>query len=455
MNNIIHVDFQKPHKRWLDQAKAAREAGDVCKALEMYRQALADCATDWDAGLGYALLLWENECWGASLRETYRLLCLYPKEEKLYGLLYRNLLAMGHEEAACEAYEHYLWHLYRNPEDGLNLGEDDPPIPPKPPRKRYRRLLLRAAKRLEEGNPDGAERLVARAFRGGFPRQDALRDVLEVQLMAQLGLEDEAGDILEGMLENRELNATLALSIAPLMDRLRGHQYAGSILLYAASVAQSPEDVTEVMETALRQGQPQLALSVAQSLLEASPYRLDVLFNKAIVCIYADDLQQALECMELCNQLDPCDSDVSFLYRTLSEVVPEGAAPEDVQQLPLGFYGSGTSFGRTLALLDVDTLLTSGAEELPAEMARWERMSCLMDCLCRCPDEVIEDLLKTAMRMEAPAGQALVRTCLLLGDLTPELETMAMDLLRADGAEGPVPVMRRGKLIFCPLEDEE
>lgn len=444
---IINIDFTKPDDRFLEKARAARDAEDLPRALQLYRTVVEKAPDLWEAGLEYAVLLWQCSCWRSSLRECYRLLGWHPRQEKLYGLIYRNLLALDMDDNARYAYERYMMHLYKNPEDGLNLGEEHPPIPEKPARKRYARLLARATRQMEKGNSDKANRLLMHANTGAFPKHDTLRTILEVHLMDQMGMEEEAAAIVDDMVQSRELDAAQALALVTLMQRLRGAAYAGNLLIYAAETAQGTTDVYDTARYCLMQQQPRLADSMLSDILSDTPYRLDALYDHALIKLHLNDINAAAKLINLCWQLDPGDGDVDYLYRLITEARQEKLSARDLLRLPLPLYGSPASLGRALALMNyrqmVEVFLP---KQVLGEVMGYMPQCRLLDCLQVMDPKLMQRYVRISKKQEPAGEEAILRMFLLFADPKEEILEMITARLSALGVEGEVAAVRDGKL---------
>ncbi|MBR2925575.1 MAG: hypothetical protein IKC28_11180 [Clostridia bacterium] len=453
-DNIIHVDFNKPDSRWLKKARTARDAGQVEKAVQLFRTAVEQNPGDWEAGLSYALYLWEIDCWRSSLRECYRLLCQFPTEEKLYGLIYRNLLCLGLEDDACFAYEHYMAYLYHNPEGGLNLNEENPPMPEKPPKRRFKRLLLRAARLLDKGDFDRANHLLMHASHPTFPQQSVLRNLLEVQLMAKTGMEEEAMETVHMMVDGGELNASQALALLPLMSQLEGAEYAGKLLLYAASVARDPNEVRDTTGACLGLGQAGLAVSILENLAQDNEYRIDLLYQLAVASLHNGDVKSAWQLIQKCYQLDPCDAAVDYFYRLMTDSVASGATAEDILKMPLTLYGSANNVGRMVVQLHIHELLTQHTPEEAVELLMsYPEQARALDGLCMTSEEDLHLLLNAAYTLPPEERETLLRLVLLFGDLDEKMATRALQDLAAIRVTGQVTLLRNGQLTAETAED--
>lgn len=453
--NIINIDFSKPDSRWLKKAHAARESGDVEKAVQLYRAAVEQDPYDFNAGLSYALYLWENACWRSSLRECYRLLCIFPEEEKLYGLIYRDLLALGLDEDACFAYEHYMAYLYRNPEGGLNLNEENPPMPEKPPKRRFKHLLLRAARLLDRGEYDRANHLLVHACHPTFPEHSILRDLLEVQLMAKTGLEEEAVSTVHMLVESGEVNASQALAVLPLMSQLDGPEYAGKLLLYAATVALEPGELRDATGACIGLGQSALAVSSLENLIENNQYRLDLLYQLAVAYLHIGEIKPAWQLIQKCYLMDPCDAAVDYLYRLMADCVATGATTEDILKLPITLYGSANNMGRAVVKLHIRDLLSQNTPEHVADLLlTYPEQSRVLEGLCMASDEEISTLVNdVAYSLPPDTRQILLRLFLLFGDLSEKSANLVLEHLASLRLKGEVTMLRKGRLTAETIED--
>ena len=451
-DNII--SFHQPESRWLMKAHTARKNGDVEKAVQLYRTAVEQNPSDWDIGLTYALYLWEISCWYTSQRECLRLLALAPNNDKIYGLLYRNYLCMGQDENARFAYEKYMMHRYHHPDGGLNLNEENPPMPDAPPKRRFKHLLLRAARLMDAGDYDRANHLLVHANHPTFPAHSVLRDMLEVQLMTKTGLTDEAKEIVYGMLDEAVLSGSEAIALMPMMCELDDPQFAGKLLLYAASVAQNPIEVHDVTATALSIDQPHLAMSMLENLLSLEPYRLDVLYQMAVCHLHMDQMDEALHTIQLCHRLDPCDADVDYLYRLLTDAAHTGATCQDTLKLPIPLFGGSVSFGRTILQMHLKELLTDNAPEDAANLlCQWPEQSRIMDGLSHMTNELVFSLMEAVCFMKDDQQEAFLRRMLLCGNLDSDEEDEVFMMLSELGVTGLIPLLRNSHLKERMLEE--
>lgn len=453
-DNIINIDFRKPDERWLKKAHTARENGDVERAVQLYRKAVEQNPADWETGLCYARYLWELSCWHASNRECLRLLAMEPDNHKVYGLMYRNYLCMDDQPNARFAYEKYMMHLYRNPEDGLNLNEEDPPIPEKPPKRRYEHLLNRIRKLLDQGAYDKANHLLVHANHPTFPKESTERDLLEVELMFRTGLVEDANNIVYGMVAEGKLNACQALSLMPMMCDQENREYVFHLLLYACLNADSPQEVSRTVSLAVKLGQPGLGKKMLDNLLQLEPYRLDALYQLAACQLYLDDLKAARKAIQLCYQLDPCDPEVDFFYRVIQDGVDNHYSCEKVLEMPLSFYDAPISYGRLAMQLQMaQTMSENDLDENLSLLMSWPDQNKLMEALHQNGEPMVESLMDGAACLEEADQELFLRRMLLTGGLNQAWEDEAFQMLSELGISGMIPIVRKNRLMERMLEE--
>lgn len=445
------LSFHQSGEQLRQRAEAALRSGDVLRALKLYRNALEQDPDDQQSGMAYAVLLYENSCWRSSLRESYRLLSRFPEEEKYYGLIYRNLLALGEERSACVAYERYMMHLYKNPGDGLNLNEEDPPIPPKPAKARYHRLLVRIHRLMEKGELDKANHLLVHANRSIFPADDPVRELLEIELMNKTGFQDEAYALTEGLIDMGRLNASQALALIPSMHPIWGAEFTGRLLLYAAAVAQTPVEVYDTVQECLKHEQPKLAISTLKTLLHEEPLRMDVLYDLCVASIKIGDFQTAYDSISTCIQLDSCDADVHVLFSFLTDALRNETELKALTMLRVPPYGAAVTISGVISCR-VYADLEQNLEETAQELVRWYQQCRLMDNLYQMA-HLRSLFIRCAAHMPLRERKAFLRIMLLVGNPTAAEAEAIENLLRDSGDLADLPVNRAGLLTIRTLED--
>ncbi len=445
------LSFHQSGEQLRRKAKAAVLSGDIPRALKLYRTAIEQNPDDQQLGLAYASLLYQNSCWRASLRESCRLLCRFPAEEKYYGLIYRNLLALGEDRSACTAYERYMLHLYHHPEDGLSLNEEMPPIPEKPPKSRYYRLLARIRKSLDHQDYDKANELLMHANRDTFPDEDPVRDVLEIEVMLKIGLEQDAYSRICRMMDEGRLDAHQAIGlIGPTVNEFGG-ELTARLLLYATAVAQSPKELYAMVRACIISQQTNLAISAIESILHEEPYRVDALYNLAMAYIHAGNLRTAAHYIGICYQVDPADADVDVLYRILMDSLRLKKDAKEIQQLPIPLFGNQVTMSGIISRRHYAELLRN-PDEAARELVKWSEVNRLMNTLPRIAP-LHEELAACSEKMEPHDRNTFLRIMLLTASPSRELAEKLDSLIRNSGDFYDIPVNEGGRLKIRSLRD--
>lgn len=315
------VKLQRPSAYWMGRAARHRRQGNRRRAAALLRHAVSLSPTDSDLRMEYARTLQEMECYEASTRAAFGALTLDPKCYVCYGLIGRNMLALGYEQEAMDAFSRYLWavkHTGGVPEfdDDLDeLEESGTPLPHQ--RARYEAQLGIASRRLANGDYDGTERALTRAkpAHNLDDRYDSLRALL---LQAQ-------GDMRGAMRSARRAcrrnpfsaraRCTLAGAFCQAGKRAKG----ASALLAAAIRCETAQDEQLFCYSAVSLGFPELALCVLRRSLRRSPDRLPAAFNTCVIMLKLGRLSDAEPFIHQCRDLDPLDVPARCTWRTIEQ----------------------------------------------------------------------------------------------------------------------------------------
>ena len=315
------VKLQRSTAYWVGRASRHRREGNRRRAAALLRHAVSLSPADNDLRMEYAKTLQEMECYEASNRAAFGVLVLNPRQYACYGLIGRNMLALGHEQEAMDAFSRYLLAVKRagavaefdevmvELEDyGLNLSRI---------RERHEAMLNIAGRRLARNDIPGAKRAMARAL----PARDLddRYDSLNALLMQSEG--DAYGAVLSAARACRRNPAsararcTLAGTFVNLGKRARG----ASALLQAALCCQTAQDELLYCYTAASLGYPELALCVLRRALKLSPDRLPAMFNAGVTLLKLGRVSAAEPLLHRCRDLDPADVPSRCAVRTVEQ----------------------------------------------------------------------------------------------------------------------------------------
>ena len=108
------VKLQRSSAYWVSRASRHRREGNRRRAAALLRHALTLSPADGDLRMEYAKTLQEMECYEASNRAAFGALTLTPKRYACYGLIGSNMLALGYEQEAMDAFSRYLWAVQKS-----------------------------------------------------------------------------------------------------------------------------------------------------------------------------------------------------------------------------------------------------------------------------------------------------------------------------------------------------
>jgi len=339
------VSFEKPSGYWLRRAEHHRKRGEHHRAAALLRRAVALEPSSGDLRLQYAETLRDLSCFEASTREAFGALALEPAGFLPYGLIGRNMLSLGREQEAVDAFSHYLQQSRSFPEIDL-LWEMDEYLdleallgsPPSRGFARYEALLHIGSQRLAYGDLDRAAKILSKTTRLG--RMDARLHALYAMLYQAAGSihRAEAHASLSARKSPRHVASLCALASVRLQMGKRS--LAATAMLAAAFHCRYPHEEQLFCFTASALNLPEITLAMLRHNKHHQPDRLPTLFNLAIVLLRQGKPEAALAHLHRCRDLDPEDVTVQFVFQTAGEWTEQGLLAEDqrkkAEELP--FY---------------------------------------------------------------------------------------------------------------------
>ena len=155
------VPLRRSADFWMQRAKQYIHKGQPRKAALLLRHAVGLEPAAVDLRVAYAQALQALRCYEASNREAFHVLAQAPSEPDSYQLIGRNMLLLGREQEAIDAYANYLHILRQRPdalvyEEELYSIEDLLYAPQEIGYARYDALLAQASDRLAARQYDRA-----------------------------------------------------------------------------------------------------------------------------------------------------------------------------------------------------------------------------------------------------------------------------------------------------------
>jgi tetratricopeptide (TPR) repeat protein len=315
------VKLQRSSTYWMGRADRHRRQGNRRSAAALLRHAVTLSPADSDLRVAYARTLQEMECYEASNRAAFSALTLNPRHYACYGLIGRNMLALGREQEALDAFSHYLLGVkqaggtaeYDEDLDALEAAEN---------RRmrlqaRYETQLNIASNRLSGGNLQRAARALTRAkpARWADERYDSLHSMLLQEQGDYKGALRSAQRACRRNPGSSRARCTLAGAWCQLGKRANG----ASALLGAALCCKTAQDEQLFCYTAVSLGFPTLVLSVLRRKLKVSPDRLPTIFNTGVVMLKLGRIDDAEPLLHRCRALDPTDVPARCTSRTIEQ----------------------------------------------------------------------------------------------------------------------------------------
>ncbi|MBR3872567.1 MAG: hypothetical protein IKJ26_00195 [Clostridia bacterium] len=361
--------FQRPASYWLRRAERCRQGGDFVRAAVLERHAVrADKQSD-EACLSYVLTLRQLGCYEASNREAFASLAQDPDRRDLYGLIGQNLLALGLRPAGQDALNIYLaqpmtddlpfWH-----DDAYDLACDCDGIPPRRRMARFDGLMQAAARCINRGDEDGAQRALIRAGQKPYGVPSAQRELLWALVHLKQG--DHAASLarLQNALAIRPDSAQLLSSAAGIFVALGQTQSAYAALAKASAAASVPSSELAVLLASDQLNAPHIVLGMLRRAVKRQPHRTVALYDLCVCLLRLGRLEEAMPHIHLCREIDPDDVFSEMLFTRMTAM--QGLDPREIrrQAREISWYGSVTPQELQACAAPVTEMLSEGPQAL-------------------------------------------------------------------------------------------
>ena len=452
------VSFERPSHYWLRRAQRHRKRGEHHQAAALLRRAVALEPASGELRLEYAQCLREMSCYEASTREAFRVLALEPTGFLPYGLIGRNMLSLGREQEAMDAFSHYLEQARVRQEDALLWEEENESFvledfleEPHLGSARYETLLHIASLRLAQGDLEHAHRRLNRAAR--VHKGDARLHALFAMLYQALSQQERAlrHALLSVQDKRRHVASLCALASVRMQRGERG--LAGAAMLAAAFHCRYPYDEQLFCFTASALNMPQPMLSMLRLGKRRNPDRVPTLYNLALALLRQGKTEEAVAYLHRCRDLDPEDVTALFMAQAVTGWVETGMSREEqckqARQLP--FYPLLPPEAEHRLL---ETLAHALSEGLPAFVNALQTDGLLyrqyLYALASPIGNVGRSLFPVAMALAKNASdqaERLLRDVLLQNPQGEDGKRLALSMLMTLGAEPPYVLWQNGRII--------
>ena len=458
------VPLRRSADFWMQRAKQYIHKGQPRKAALLLRHAVGLEPAAVDLRVAYAQALQALRCYEASNREAFHVLAQAPSEPDSYQLIGRNMLLLGREQEAIDAYANYLHILRQRPdalvyEEELYSIEDLLYAPQEIGYARYDALLAQASDRLAARQYDRALVRLRRA--AAQRRRDERLHALYANAYLALKQPDRA--LLHARLAVREapdsVQALCVLANALSAKGLRGQ--AGAALLKAAPLCRYSQEEQVYCATALWLNLPQTALWMLQHNLAQSPDRVPTLSNLCVLSIYQGDLAAAQRYALRCRDIDPADVACQYEYEVVQKLLDSHVTADKLRDhfrdiraqydaIPL-YPKVGPTCSKHLLRTLTDKLeggVDTFCQALLEDAGFQERFLFAMEL----PGIHMERLLQlAALNLPKADAEALLRKALVLPDAQEELKRCAAACLLTLEAKPPYVVYHNGRIAQITL----
>lgn len=461
------VSLERSPAYWLRRAEGYHRRGDHRREAALLRHAAAMEPTSGEVRLQYAQALRHISCYEASNREAFGALAQQPNGYEAYQLIGSNMLSLGQEQEAMDAFARYMQQVESLAEVPPLEGDEDElyaieTVERAGHRKaRYEAALHMASLRMARQDLPGAERALARAQRLG---QDIRLLVLRAMHLQAADRKEEA---LRCALQAvgpgcRYIPALCALA-GMYLDRGRpgDRKQAGQVLLRGLAHCYYPHQEQLFCMTADALGMSSISLGMLRYNRRKNPDRLPTLFNLAVVLLHQGRVEDGAGLLNCCRELDPEDITVHYVVRAAAQWLELARAGE-----PWQGEVEGLSYYPALAPAQESQLLEGLANHLSMGLPGFAAALAANGMLYRSflyalglPSMTLGRLLlPVALEMgkeSRPAGEGLLRDVLWQCSGNQDTQRYALSALMAYGAQPPYGIQRNGRLLHAGPQEGE
>ena len=443
--------LQRPSAYWVGRAARHRREGNRRRAAALLRHAVALAPADSDLRLEYARTLQEMECYEASNREAFGALTLDPRRYACYGLIGRNMLALGYEQEAMDAFSRYLWAVKKSGGvsefdeelDQLEAFEADPLHL----RARHEAQLEIASRRLANGEYDGVERALRRAkpTRNADDRYDSLWALLHQARGEATAAMKSATRACRRNPMSARARCTLAGAYCMAGRRTKG----ASALLAAALRCETAQDEQLFCYSAVSLGFPELALCVLRRSLKVSPDRLPAAYNACVAMLKLGRMDAAEPLIHQCRDLDPTDVPARLTGRMMEQWRALGLDGKQVATVAkaVPFYPLLSPAASNDCLAQLAKALNEGVEAFCERLQTDENLYGVLLYKLGNPEHQLERLIPMlAANLPRDFAERLLREVLVQPTQGDSVKRFAATSLIRMGANPPFVVWHAGRI---------
>lgn len=461
------VSLVKSPQYWLRRAEQHRKRGEHYRAAALLRHAVALDPASGDLRMEYAKALRDMSCFEASTREAFGALALEPTGFAPYQIIGRNMLSMGREQEAIDAFSHYLEQARELP--GLLFSDDDDELfeledlldaPPRRGKARLDALIHIGSLRLARGDLAGAQRVLARAQQRS--ELDDCMHALGAMLCQAMEQPERALAHARLSASQNPQNVPALCALASVRLQMRQRELASAALMKAALCCRYPHDEQLLCFTSCALGMPELALAMLRLSRHKNPVRLPTLHNYAVALLKQGQLSDALAYLHRCRDLDPQDLTVQSVFETAmswsEQALPKGEVSKNAEEISFYPFLSPEAMDRMLLSLGLE--FGSGVEGVASRLHTDEAFYRQFLQILSISGDTLARLLypiASVLEKDSPStAERLLRDVLVQSAPSEDAKRYALSALVALGVKPPYVIWQSGRILkVAPREETD
>lgn len=452
------ISIKKSARYWMLRAKQHQQHGDAHRAAALLRHAMSLEPDNEHILIKYANALRKGNCFEASNRAAFRALSITPLWHEPYQLIGLNMLSLGREQEAADAFSLYLHNLHAHPRESFTkevddffLSEDLLAVHPTPGCARRETLIHIASLQLSRGAFSRAYHTLKKISQicPSDPRLNALWS------MYHQALGDPQNGLTYAQLSVSHDNGNIPALCALASVRMqRGERsLAATTLLKAIPYCRFPHQQQLFNYTAAGLSLLEILPIMLHYSLRKNPNRIPTLYNLAIIMLQQGAASEALTFLHRCRDLDPEDIVVYHLFHLVQHWLSKPS--QEIRTLMCSsqpaFYPLLPAEAEKGLLETLTNALIHGLEHFaPMLLKNRPLYSAFLYVLCM-PDGTLGRLLIPITRQIAQtdqvAAQRMLRDILLQPTLNENSRSHALSALIALNAPHPFVLWQNGRLL--------
>ena len=460
------VSLERSPQYWRRRAQQHRKRGEHSRAAALLRHAVALEPSSGDLRVEYAKSLRDMSCFEASNREAFGALALEPGGAAPYRIIGRNMLSLGREQEAMDAFSHYFEKAWKMPEIRFEMENDEEfyeleelwDTPSGGRKARLDALCHIGASRLARGKLESADKTLARA-RELSPKDERLYTLSAMLCEARQEMA-QALIFARAAAEKNPRHVSSLCALASIRAQLGQRGLAAAALLRAAFYCRFPQDEQLFCFTASTLNMPEIALAMLRLSKHRCPERLPTLFNCAVTLLQLGRMEQAQAYLHRCLEGDPEDLVVQALFHQAKawekEALCARAVAEKAQALP--FYPFLPHEAVTRLLTALGDAFEAGMEAFAARLitdGECYRGFLYALLLPGAPfSRLLFPVTSAVAALDGAAAERILRDILVQNAVGDTVKRYALSALVSLEAKPPYVIWQNGRILQVALPGE-